>query len=253
MDLFWLQKLAGALILPASLAGILLLAGLLLLLFSRYQVSARVLLAAGVGVFLLFAGPGPVDRLLGGLENRYPPLVEVPEVAWVVVLGSGNAHSQDRPATTVLSETGMARLAEGLRVLQHNPGARLLLTGGAMDGPRSHAEVAAAAAMELGLAAERIVVDSAPRDTAGEATRVREHVGGAPLVLVTSASHMPRAMALFRAQGLAPVPAPTAYLVRPERSFQPADILPSARRLHRSERLLHEYVGMLWARLRGEL
>jgi len=253
MDLFWLQKLAGALILPASLAAVLLLAGLLLLLFSRYRLTARVLLSGGVAVFFLFAGPGPTDRLLAGLENRYPPLVEVPEVAWVVVLGSGNAHSESRPATTLMGATGMARLGEGLRVLQHSPGARLLLTGGAVDGPRSHAEVAAAAAMELGVSEDRIVVDSRPRDTAGEAVRAREHAGDAPLVLVTSAAHMPRAMALFRARGLDPVPAPTAYLVRPERAFQPADILPSAQQLYRSERLLHEYVGMVWARVRGEL
>ncbi len=253
MDLFWLQKLGGALILPASLASLLLLAGLGLLLFSRYRRMARVLLTGGVAVFLLSAGPGPTDRLLGGLESRYPPLVEVPEVSWVVVLGSGNAHSESRPATTLLGATGMARLGEGLRVLQHNPGARLLLTGGAVDGQLSHAEVAAAAAMELGVPAERIVIDSRPRDTAGEALRVREHVGEASLVLVTSASHMPRSMALFRARGLEPVPAPTAYLVRAERDFRSPDLLPSAQQMYRSERLLHEYVGMIWARLRGEL
>lgn len=253
MDMFWLQKLAGALILPTSLAAVLLLGGLLLLLFSRYRLPARVLLVGGVAVFLFFASPGPVDHLLGELENRYPPLLEVPEVEWVVVLGSGNAHTEARPATTVLSETGVARLAEGLRVFRHNPDARLLLTGGAVDGPRSHAEVAASAAIALGVPAERIVTEKRPRNTAEEARWAREHVGDAPFVLVTSASHMPRAMALFRARGLAPVPAPTAYLVRPAREFQPADLMPSARRLYRGERLMHEHVGMLWARLRGEL
>ena len=43
---------------------------------------------------------------------------------------------------------------------------------------------------------------------------VKEIVGKDKFILVTSASHMLRAMALFRKQGMEPIPAPTDYMVK---------------------------------------
>ncbi len=47
-----------------------------------------------------------------------------------------------------------------------------------------------------------------PKDTEEEAAAVKQAIGDAPFLLVTSASHLPRAMIFFQQEGLNPLPAP---------------------------------------------
>ena len=54
------------------------------------------------------------------------------------------------------------------------------------------------------------------------------------------------------AQGLNAIPAPTVWRTRSGKG-DPRRFLPSSTGLAMSERAMHEYVGLLWARLRGEL
>jgi len=78
-------------------------------------------------------------------------------------------------------------------------------------------------------------------------------VGDDPLVLVTSASHMPRAVALFRKQGMNPIPAPAAHLVKRRPGLVPEDFYPSAMALLKAQMAVREYLGMSWLRLSGML
>ncbi|SQI89181.1 membrane Protein [Klebsiella oxytoca] len=64
----------------------------------------------------------------------------------------------------------------------------------------------------LGVPRSEIIVLDKPKDTEEEAAAVKEAVGDAPFLLVTSASHLPRAMIFFRRAGLAPLPAPANQL-----------------------------------------
>ena len=63
---------------------------------------------------------------------------------------------------------------------------------------------------------------------------------------------MPRAMGLFRAQGLAPVAAPADYLCKPGSGWSFYSVFPAASRIRTSERGIHETLGLLWSRLRGQ-
>ncbi|NMS37467.1 ElyC/SanA/YdcF family protein, partial [Vibrio parahaemolyticus] len=70
------------------------------------------------------------------------------------------------------------------------------------------------------------------------------------IVLVTSASHMSRALYEFNAAGIKPIPAPTNFLAISEIS-QPWDkYSPKARYLEQTELYWHEYLGSIWQRLR---
>jgi uncharacterized SAM-binding protein YcdF (DUF218 family) len=70
-------------------------------------------------------------------------------------------------------------------------------------------------------------------------------------VVVSSASHLPRAIAEFQRQGLEPVAAPTAHRATPQRFALPGDFAPEADNLRTTEAAWHEFLGRLWARLRG--
>jgi len=74
------------------------------------------------------------------------------------------------------------------------------------------AEVMADMALELGIRPEDIIIESRAVDTKDHPIRVKEIFGDDLFILVTSATHMPRAMALFRKHNMHPIPAPTDYL-----------------------------------------
>mgnify|MGYP005654535111 CR=1 FL=1 len=70
-------------------------------------------------------------------------------------------------------------------------------------------------AEEWGVDRENIIIEKKARDTKDHPIYVKEIVGKDKFVLVRSASHMPRAMGLFKKHGMEPIPAPTDYMVTP--------------------------------------
>ncbi|MBW2649390.1 MAG: YdcF family protein [Deltaproteobacteria bacterium] len=100
------------------------------------------------------------------------------------------------------------------------PESRLVFSGGAVFDPVSEAEVMARAAEIMGVEGDRIILEEISRDTGDQARLVQKIVGDERFILVTSASHMPRSMVLFRKSGMEPIPAPTDYRV--PRCHQPS-------------------------------
>jgi uncharacterized SAM-binding protein YcdF (DUF218 family) len=191
-----------------------------------------------------------LGRLRRVREQAYAPVLEVgalEEVAAVVVLGAGWEPDADWPAGIRLSESSVHRLMEGLRLLQGLPEARLVVTGASRRvGKLPVAQGYAQAARELGVPAERIVVLDTPTDTAREAYAVREALGTeARFLLVTSASHMPRAMRHFERVGLAPIPAPTHYRTGRGGPHRLSYWVPSSGNLAKTEGAVYEYLGLL--------
>jgi len=250
--MFWLKKIAGQLLMPYTFALLLLLAGLARLWLSRRPGAGRALVTAGTAL-LLVAGCDPIaQRLMGSLESEYGPLLEVDglhDVRWVVVLGGGHTHDPGVPAVGQLSGPALARLAEGIRLHRQLPESRLLLSGAGI--PVSHARVLADAAAALGVPSESMVLEERPRDTETEALLIGRRLGAERFVLVTSSSHMPRAVALFQAAGGEPVPAATDFRSPDARKQFPESYLPGSGALRSTERALHEFLGRVWSAVRG--
>ncbi|MDR5903036.1 ElyC/SanA/YdcF family protein [Halomonas icarae] len=248
-----LKTLAAQLAMPLPITLGLLLVGLLLCLWGWRRMGMAAA-AAGLGLLLL-ASWGPVaERLLAPLEAEYAPMPAlVADVEAVVVLGGGWQPEAPRSITGKLGESSAIRLMEGVRLWRQRPELPLVVTGASRD--PSQAPVArgyARAARALGVPSSRLRVLDTPTDTGQEASAVREALGeGARVVLVTSASHMPRAMAHFRAVGLAPVAAPTHYLANGEPAESVADWVPSASHLRKTERALYEAMGRWALRFEG--
>lgn len=83
-------------------------------------------------------------------------------------------------------------------------------------------------AMALGVEAEDIIIEAEATDTKDHPIYVKKIVGSDEFILVTSATHMPRAMALFKKHDMHPTPAPTDYLVMKKEGISPGDFFPSA-------------------------
>ena len=148
----------------------------------------------------------------------------------------------------------MVRLSEAVCIHNKLPQTRLVFTGrSGFKGFTPVAEVMADMAVELGLRPDEIIIEPEATDTKDHPIRVKEIIGSDKFILVTSASHMPRAMALFKRQGMQPIPAPTDYLVKRREAFSPGVFFPSAGSLEKAGRAIHEYLGVMWAKLRCEI
>ncbi len=82
------------------------------------------------------------------------------------------------------------------------------------------------------------------------AKRILEQYNIKKFYLVTSAWHMPRSLWAFKQVGLDPIPAPTDYKMWPDKIENIGEWLPSASALEISSDALHEYIGLLWYRVR---
>ena len=71
-------------------------------------------------------------------------------------------------------------------------------------------------------------------------------MGNEQFILVTSATHMPRAMSLFKSLGLNPIAAPTSYY---KGNFSSSFINLRASSFYLSKIAIHEYIGILWSKL----
>lgn len=195
--MFLFKKIASRFLFPVPLSMELLIAGLILLWFTRHQKWGKVLATCGTLLLLVLSNGFVSQSLLHHLEHRYRGLVvahtAAPSVTYIAVLGGGANDDPDVPLSSHLSPDEMERLIEGVRLYKEMPGTRLILSGGYVCA-RSLTEVAEA----LGVKPEDTLRLAEPRDTADESQQISAIVGSQQFVLVTSASHMPRAMGLFK-------------------------------------------------------
>jgi len=205
------------------------------------------LLGSAAALVYLGATSPVSDALLGPLERQYPPLhqerLALP-IHYVVVLGSGYAPRDDVPVTAALDEEALVRIVEGVRLLRRLGTARLIVSGGAPPGRTGSALGYARLARDLGVRDESLVVLSDPLDTNTEAHAIVTVLGASPFILVTSASHMPRAVRLIERAGGHPIAAPTGQQVLRMTADSWRGLLPTAFSLHKTERALHEYLGL---------
>jgi uncharacterized SAM-binding protein YcdF (DUF218 family) len=239
---FWLKQAVGVVATPLMAGAILVVAGAVLRRCGRARPAALLWIIAA-GLLYLCATAPLSSALLRPLETRYAALGDVPQPAarYVVVLGSGYAPRSGVPVTGALEADGLARITEGLRILRLAPNARLLVSGGRVQEREPSADGYARLAVALGVAPSAIIKLDTPRDTAEETRQIAALVGSDPFILVTSAYHMPRAMRLMARAGLHPLAAPTGQLAL-NRGW--GGWLPRAGNLIKTDRALHEYLGL---------
>lgn len=254
--MFLLKKIITPFFYPLTVAVLFLVTGLLMLLFMKRQRLAGGWVLTGTFLLIFFSYDVGSNLILRPLEQSTPPLpVAQPSPAepWVVVLGAGLSVDERIPLTAQLSPGSMVHLAEGIIRYRQRPGSRLLLSGGRGFAGESEAEIMARVAVALGVPPEDVMKEDQSRDTEEQARRIREYVGDQSFVLVTSASHMPRTLLLFRNLGMDPRPAATAHLATAVESLSPRDAFPKPSALRKAEMAVHEYLGLAWIRFTGLL
>lgn len=252
--IFILKNVISSFILPLSIVSALMVSGLILLWATRRQFLGKVFVTLGTGLLLLASFGFLADHLIMSLENRYLPLLDVKaiqrarDIKWIVILGGGNIPDPRLPISNRVAPASLTRLLEGVNLYRQLPGSKLVLSGGAVS-HTPEAETLAKIALVMGVREDDIVCEKKSLDTADQAKMISGIVGRSQFILVTSAIHMPRSMALFRKYGMAPIPAPTSYMVYKQSQFNPGAFFPSTGSLGKMEIAIHEYLGMIWMRV----
>jgi uncharacterized SAM-binding protein YcdF (DUF218 family) len=193
----------------------------------------------------------PLRRGYHSFEARDAP----PSPFAIVLLGAGARTVHGRSGKIgVLTLGGASRVLEAARVFRVLNGPLLVSSGGPPDGydmiPES--ETMKMALVQLGVPAERIVLESESHVTRDEAVltaQILRERGIRSCVLVTSDLHMRRALASFRHQGLDARPAIARDPLDSQRTW--LSFLPTPQGIEYSREVVHDYIGLLWYWVRG--
>ncbi len=241
---FLVKKVASEVLGPLSIGLITASVGLIALYVGRLQIAKPLLTLSFLWIALVSYGPVS-DMLVKPLEQKFPALIETPvEVNYILVLGNGHHSDASLPITTQVSSTALIRLSEGIRHYYRLPDAKLVVSGySGVNDPNSHAVMQKKAAIALGLEADDILMFDEAQDTVEEAEAMKNLVGTEPFILVTSATHMPRAYKIFTSLGLNPIAAPTDYHAVGESEWLH---MPRGDSLKGSDKAFHEFYGLTW-------
>lgn len=253
---FILSKTLGYLAVPSNLLAAIGLAGLVLL-FTRFRQLASWLIVTSLVLIVLF-GYSPWGRLLLlPLEERFPPWNSSRgPPAGIVVLGGAIAPEVSAARGIVALNSAAERITAAAELARRYPDARVVFSGGTASlDPTAplEAPLAVQELMALGVAHERITADEQSRNTIENAVFSRllaDPKPGERWLLVTSASHMPRAIAAFRAAGFAVEAYPVNWRTGGWRDA--ANLFGSlAEGLTITDAAAHEWAGLAIYRLTG--
>lgn len=257
LDPSWKPLLSALAQPPASLLLLILLG--LWLVRHRPRLGRGLIVLSTVGLWLMCCVA--TAHWLQDAVLRPPPALNTAQVralmrgpnqtpTAIVVLGAGRHRLAAEYGTSNLTQQAMVRLRYGVW-LARRTGQPLAYAGGvgwAQTGERSEAETAAQIVQDDYGTSLRWV-ESRSRDTRENADLVvpmLDSAGIKRIVLVTHASHMPRAMRAFRdaaGKGLVIVPAPVAAVTRDDQPL--LDWMPSQQGFVLVHNALHEVLGLV--------
>lgn len=214
-------------------------------------------------LLVVFSSPLMAQQFIGSLEAWYPP----PAIGLsdrydaIVVLGGGiDKKGTLRPAAELTSYSrNRTTCGADLYLKGYSP--KLVLTGGDNSifgsGPKEAPEMKRWA-HRLGVPEDAILTEEEARTTYENAVGARRLLGPASILLVSSASHLPRAAALFSKQGFRVTPVPCAYVAqdKPWDGWNDLDLfhfLPSDRALEYNQDAIAEVVGFAVYWLTGKI
>ncbi|MEI7732792.1 MAG: ElyC/SanA/YdcF family protein [Verrucomicrobiota bacterium] len=275
--MFFLKKLLSRFFFPVPVCAELLLIGLFLLLCTKRQRLAKVFLIAGTAFFLLISLPILPTPLFEPLERKYSPVLvnqqplpdtplpvpnnqqpltnNAPATRLICVLGLGVSANTNLPAHARFNSDFLPRLLEAARLHQTIPGSIILVSIAGKTIPEpDKVKVLAEFYHMMGIPTNHFTVYGDAVDTEGEIRFFKAQAGTNQVLLVSAASHLPRAMLMAQRHGLVAIPAPTAYVVDKSQDkqspFDPSSFFPGVGNIKLVERATYEYLGLLFEKLK---
>lgn len=250
----------GFLLLPSHMLLFVWSALLILIIVKPHLKNGRPLFIALSIMFALILWTPAAQMLSIPLEykfQRHTPITDT-DIKYIIHLSGAERpnHYTGRSSTLLNDQHG--RYFETARLAALYPGATIIFSGGYETEMSSDLKIARELYDWIGLK-DRAVFIGGAQNTYGNARQVaaylKSQTGQAatgPLLLVTSALHLPRALLCFEALDLAVVPAPAEPLTLPDIRFADWASWPmSTEHLRTFDLAMHEWIGLAIYRAQG--
>ena len=203
----------------------------------------------------LFSLPVVADSLWRMIEQQAlrPAVSAAPQAQAAVVLGGMTWDIRGEQGLETEWNENADRFWAGLELFKVGKAPRLFLMAGRLPwekSQRTEGQWLREKAIEFGVPAQKIWLSPEVQNTQQEAQAVAKELPGGTILLVTSAFHMPRARALFEAQGLTVSPFPVDFRVV-ENDTTILDFLPSAGALETTTGAMRELLGRAYYWIRS--
>jgi len=253
----YLSKILPLFLMPVSLVLILVLASLLLLRRGMMGTAGGVL-GLALALLWLAATPFVAERSYRGLEAQYPPvsLADIPAGDCIVLLG-GVVGPAIAPRVDMDLGEAVDRVYKSAQLQRAGKARYVVVTAGNQPwsvSPWAEADLIRDLLMEWGVPKDAVFLEGSSRNTrenALYAKNVIDSINCATALLVTSAAHMPRAVAAFREVGVNVVPVSTDVRVVSGGSLSAVMFLPDAGALAMTSNAIREWIGYWVYRLQG--
>lgn len=263
--MIFLSKLLPLFIYPTGLITLLIL--LTLVFWKKRRLSLTFLIIA-LSILVIAGNKYTATTLARTLEWQYPPLPAGSSADVIVVLGGGTEPNVNPRSMVEVNSSG-DRVLYAIKLYQDGAASILLLSGGDIDflydSPSTPADDMATLLEMVGVPRENMLIQNKSLNTEQDAEfscAIIKEKGYEKVILVTSAFHMPRSVALFEAQGCSVIPAPVDFsitednwetLTHPTIEEFIIDLLPSYTHLSSVTKTMKEYIGMLYYHFTGVL
>lgn len=245
---FILSKTVGLLLNPMVLLLLLLLTGLLV----RNMLVKRFSLGLFTILFLVFSNPVITNEVTRWWEIPPVPFSELRGTYDAAIVLGGVTASNKLPTDRVHLNKGADRILHAIQLYKLGKVKRIILSGGSgeLEGEGiSEAERMQQVMLLSGIPARHILLEPASRNTHENALftsqLLEEKLKDERYLLVTSAFHMPRALASFKQEGVRAIPF-SADIYSSSPSYSITDyFIPKAEALFTWSQLLREWFGMI--------
>ena len=189
------------------------------------------------------------DAMLRGLEAQFS-IPGNPEGDVIILLGGGaNDVVPDLSGIGAPSEEMVERIITAVR-LQRRLHIPIIVSGGRVfKGKRAEAPIVKRFLVDLGVSEQEIITEDKSRDTIENArytVKICEARRYSNPLLVTSASHMKRAVLSFRNAGMKVTPFPSGFKALGNKRYGWEDVLPDPGELKKVSTAMREYIGLLY-------
>jgi uncharacterized SAM-binding protein YcdF (DUF218 family) len=206
------------------------------------------------GVFWIFSTPVVSSHMVSSLEQKFMPVpIDKSPIADAIVVLGGSVAVPESPRIDIELTGNSDRILHAARLYRAGKAPVVIATGGAEDTqPEAYSMKALLA--EWGVPKKKVIIETESLNT------YRNAVNSKPLLdkrkikrvlLVTSAIHMPRALATFRTLGINAIPSPTDYMETDRKKYEIKNFLPDIDALGKTSLAVKEYLGAIVYRWRG--
>jgi uncharacterized SAM-binding protein YcdF (DUF218 family) len=196
--------------------------------------------------------------MMGSLERQFPAMsvLDTPKADIAIVLGGGVMGISPPRAMTEISDV-TNHLLYASRLYKAGKIGSIVIVGGSQlrpaDGPMDGND-ARSLLIEWGIPVEVITAEEMRPNTYENARKIKDMKRIKPFgsaLLITSAYHMPRAVAVFENAGVEIIPASSNIRILKRAPLSLLDFVPSADALRQSTLALREWIAILVYRYRG--